>query len=228
MRTTGVVAVLALAMLGACASSRGFNRGALREGLGPQVIDDAKIEEAFRLRPQLPRPFKLAVFIKEPAAREGKPRWRWSEEDKARILALGEEWKRGGEVEDVSFISADLVAGEDLKSIRYAAALQGADAVLVASGVEDVDAYHNNWAWTYLAVVTALLVPGNQADALFLARASLWDVRNGLLYLSAEGESVKKQTAPAAWIDERRLIEEARAESVTMLGAELANPFKKL
>lgn len=121
-----------------------------------------------------------------------------------------------------------MASGNEIKSIRYAAAQHGADAVLIVSGINDVDSYTNRWAWTYIGLVTALFVPANEVDVLFLSRASMWDVRNQFLYMTAESESIKKQTAPVAWTDEKPLIEQAKADSFSKLREEISKMIKGL
>ncbi len=119
-------------------------------------------------------------------------------------------------------INPSVVSGTDLKSLRLAAAQHGADALLVVTGATEVDSYHNSWAWTYVALATMLFVPANELNVLFMARAALWDVRNQYLYMTAEAESTKSQTRPAASVDERSALAEAKEESLESLNAEIA------
>jgi hypothetical protein len=114
------------------------------------------------------------------------------------------------------------LSGTDLKSLRLAAAQHGADALLVVSGIKDTDSFTNNWGWTYIALVTALFVPASETDVLFMSRAAMWDVRNQYLYMTAEAESLQKQTKPAAFTDERGLTETAKNESVNKLREEIS------
>ena len=221
---------LALAASG-CMAKKGFHRESLRTELNDKIeVTDAEIAKALTLKPQLPLPFTVGVYFKEPEAayRYGAPAWHWTDEDKEKILRTAEKLKEGGQVSKVFVISPSVVSGQDLKSIRLAAAQHGADALLVVSGAQDLDSYHNSWSWTYIAVVTALFVPANQVDALFLSRAALWDVRNQFLYMTAEAESTKSQTRPAASIDERKALSEAKQESLDKLSAEIARMAEEI
>ena len=56
-----VMALLVLVLTG-CAASKGFDRGALRESFG-SVTTDRDIQEVLALKPQLPAPFKLGVYL---------------------------------------------------------------------------------------------------------------------------------------------------------------------
>jgi hypothetical protein len=76
-------------------------------------------------------------------------------------------------------------------------------------------------------VLPLLFVPASQAEALFLARAAMWDVRNEFLYLTAEAESVKKQMRPAAFIDERELVDAAKEEPVNLLAREISHRLRE-
>lgn len=208
-----------------CTMSKGFHRDSLRSELNDKIeVTDAEIQKALSLRPQLPLPFTVGVFFKEPdnQNRWTNPPWHWTDEDKEKVLATAQKLKEGGQVSKVFVISPSVVSGTDLKNLRLAAAQHGADALLVVSGAQDTDSYHNSWSWTYLALATMLFVPANQVDVLFMARAALWDVRNQFLYMTAEAESTKSQTRPAASIDEREALADAKKESVDKLAGEIA------
>lgn len=223
--------ILMLAFLSSCATSRGFNRGALREELGDKtVVTDQEIQKTLMLRPQLPRPFKVGVFFKDPGTSEhlDGSKWNWSDEDKQKILSLANQLKASNEVSEVIPISPATITGTDLKSMRLAAAQYGADAVLVVSGVKDKDQFTNGWGWTYIALVTALFVPASEVDILFLSRAAMWDVRNQYLYMTAEAEGLQQQTRPAAFTDERELTERAKADSMNKLRDEIAKMMQGL
>ena len=225
-RFAGVFALIVfVTSLVGCATSRGFNRGALREDMSTQtVVSDEEIKKTLELRPQLPKPFKVGVFFKDPetAGRYGSKKWHWSDADKQKVIQSVEQLKSKGQISQAFVISPATVTGFDLKSLRLAAAQHGADALLVVGGVSDTDSYTNNWGWTYVALVTALFVPATETDVLFMSRAALWDVRNQFLYMTAEAESMKKQARPAAFTDERGQIERAKAESLEKLKAEIA------
>lgn len=224
----GLVTVLT----SACASSRGFNRGALRESMeGKPVVTDTEIAKTLALKAQLPRPFRLAVLFAEPATayRGSSAKWRWTEEEKANFLKLADSLKTSGEVSDVAVLNGDVLLGAaSLRETRLAAARQGADALLVVTGVKDVDSYANDWAWTYLALAPMLFVPGTQTDVLVLARASLWDVRNEFLYMSAEGEAVEKSTKPLMLANDQALTEKAKTQAVAKLSDEIQTQIKGL
>lgn len=216
-------AVLLILLLTACASSRGFDRGTLREQLsGQQQVTEDEIKKVLELKPQLPAPFRLAVYFTPPAAdwRYGQS-WYWTGEDKETLLEFGTALKNKGVISDLVPLGGYLVEGGDNKAIRLAAARAGADAVLVVNGSSDVDRYNNELGLTYLLLVTPFFVAGSEADALFLANATLWDVRNQYLYLAVEGEGTAKEVKPAYYINEKRLVNEARTAALANLKGEL-------
>jgi hypothetical protein len=227
--------VLLLAFASGCATGSGFNRGELRQELsGKTEVTDQEIQKTLTLKPQLPRPFKVGVYFRDPnvvhpnKTQLGTTQWNWSSDDKMKILSLFDPFKSSKQVSDVIQITPVTVAGTDLKSLRLAAAQHGIDALLVVSGVKDSDNYVNHWGWTYIALVPALFVPANEVNVLFMSWAAMWDVRNQYLYLTAEAESLKQQTRPAAFTNERGLTEEAKTDSVEKLREEVVKMMQQL
>lgn len=54
--------------------SFGFNRGKLKEqaGISKSVYDDKEIKEVYNKKPNLPKPFKLALYFKNPIGSKNK------------------------------------------------------------------------------------------------------------------------------------------------------------
>ena len=211
-------------------ASKGFNRGALQEQIGVKtpVVADKDIKEILNKKPNLPRPFKLAVYFKKQEQSEyKKSNWRWSEKDKDLILEAANELKSDNLISDVFPILGSIVDGNDLKSVRVAAAKHGADAVLVIDGAGEIDKYINNWGWSYILLVTTAFVPGSEADTLFLSNAAMWDVRNEYLYLTAEAEGRSSDTHIALFgeKDEAR-FEKAKLSSLSNLKNEILKMVK--
>ncbi len=219
-----ILAVLTTFVFAGCAS--GFNRGELQKQIGVinPKFDDAEIKEAYNKKAALPKPFKLGIYFKAPQNEQ----WRWSEQDKAYVTEeLVKELKADGLITDVFPITASVVTDDDLKSLRLAAAKHQADALLIVGGGAQVDRYINNWGWTYALIAPAFFVPGSKADTLFMANASLWDVRNEFLYLTAEAESTKSRTYVAAFgKQDKELITDAKSEAMSGLKSELKKMIK--
>jgi len=220
-----VVAALLVLMLTACASSRGFDRGALRGQIPEQKqVAEEDIQKVLGLKPQLPSPFTLAIyFVSPPPGSCYGNSWIWLSEDKDTLQSLEAELKGKGILSEVFVISNQIVEESDNLSIRLAAARAGADAVLIVNGVSDIDRYNNPLGYTYFLLITPFFIPGTEADGLFMANATMWDVRNQYLYLSAEAEGTAKEIKPAVFIDEKRIIKSAKSAALATLKAEISS-----
>ncbi len=208
----------------ACASSAGFDRGALHSEVTEQVVvTEADIQRALDAKPQLPSPFRLAIeFVPAREPQYGEALWGWRQADKQVVVDAMAALKSRGIVSDAFVIDPGTVEGANNRAIRLAAAHAGADAVLVVRGAGRTDRYNNALGITYVALVTALFIPGTTTDALFVTNASLWDVRNQYLYLSSEAEGTASQTRPGAWVNERSVVSEAQADALAALAKDVA------
>jgi hypothetical protein len=227
-----IIFLLPIAMVVTGCASKGFNRGALEEQIGVQkpVVNEKEIKDILSKKPNLPKPFKLAVYFKRPGQKgQSKPKWRWTDQDKDLILQISKELKLENTISEVFPILGNLVVDEDLKSIRIAAAKHNADAVIIVDGAGDMDKYINNWGWSYILLVTTAFVPGSESDTLFLTSASMWDVRNEYLYLSAEAEGKSSETHIALFgSKDEELIEKAKTASLQNLKNNIINMVKGL
>ena len=218
MKTPNITLLLVSLAAASCTSPRGFDRGALSQAVAPEsIVTEEEIQRVAELRPQLPRPFKLGVYFRQAESHHWSSTWTWLPEDKELFLRVGESLKRQGVVADTIFISPATSSDEELKSIRLAGARHGVEAVLVVSGVSDVDRYNNNLGPSYALLVTALFVPGTVVDSMFVSHGALWDVRNGYLYASVEADGKSSATRPAAFAEEREVVLEAKAQSLSQL-----------
>ncbi len=224
-----IVSSVAIIFVVGCASPRGFDRGELQTAVSPQaIVTEEEIQRVLELEPQLPRPFKLGVYLTSPKSRHWSSNWNWLPRDKEAILAIGQALSSQGLVSETVFVSPATAQDEELKSIRLAAARHGLDAVLVVSGVSDIGRYNNALGPTYALIVTPLFVPGTVVDGLFLTHAGLWDVRNGYLYVSVEADGGSSVTAPAAFLDESNVVEEAREKSLAALSSSVKSHIQNL
>jgi hypothetical protein len=225
-----ILTVILLLALAACASSRGFDRGSLRSQIADQkVITEEDIQKTLSLQPQLPSPFKLAIYFAQPKTnRYYGSLWNWRSEDKDTIIATSDALKSKGTINEAIVINEDIVEGNDNRAIRMAAARAGADAVLIVRGTSDIDRYNNTLGYSYALIVTPLFIPGTVADGLFMVTASMWDVRNQYLYLSSEAEGSARQTRPAVFIEEGQLIKAAKSDALTALSKEISVRLTKL
>lgn len=225
-----VVSFTLFALLQIGCASKGFNRGELKEQVGvvkPQY-DDQEIKETFAKKANLPKPFKIGVYFKSPGRARGMDGdWRWTEQDKAQLEEIGKDLKSTGLVSEVFPIVGSVVTDESIKSLRLAAAKHHADALLIIGGAGQIDRYLNDWAWTYALLVPTLFVRGSVVDTLFITNATLWDVRNEYLYLTAEAEAITQNIyAAALGASDKVLLDQAKAESLKNLKGELMKMMK--
>jgi hypothetical protein len=225
-----LLVLLLVLMETACASRHGFDRENLRGKIFNQKqITEEDIQSGLEFKPKLPSPFKLAIyFTSSSTSRRYGSTWSWLDEDKDMFLAIGAELKSKGIVSDAFVFSDHIAEAGDTKAIRSAAARAGADAVMIVNGVGDIDRYNNALGYTYVLLITPLFIPGTQADGLFLANASLWDVRYQYLYLSVEGEGTAKEIKPVLFIDEKKIIKSAKSAALAALKTELSSRLAKI
>ncbi|HEX9658179.1 MAG TPA: hypothetical protein VGB89_14840 [Bacteroidota bacterium] len=228
-----ILAILVAVFLSGCTSSRGFDRGELNKSLqgSVQQVTEDEIKQAYELKPQLPSPYKLAVYFDEPKRNENYYYYRdqhplWRGEDKDSILLIGKELLEKGVISDMYVISST-EAASDLKSIRLSAARHGADAVLIINTVTDIDRYNNPWGVSYVLLVPMAFLPGSEMDALVMTKATMWDVKNQYLYLTAEAEGTDHQTRPLMFIRETQATSNAKKIALNALREELTTRLKK-
>lgn len=225
---TSLMTMLLFLQLGC--SSRGFERQGLRDQLGvtKPTYDDNNIKQAFEKKANLPKPFKLAIYFKNSRTRFfGSGDWRWTDEDYKIVEAAGRDLQSEHLVSDVVPILNSVVTNEDLMSLRMAAAQHQADAILLVDGAADLDRYTNPLGWTYILLLPALFVPGSEVDVLFMSSASMWDVRNGFLYLTTESEAVTHHTYIAAFGKrDRDLFNEAKRDALSKLKEQVKRMIK--
>jgi hypothetical protein len=219
--------------LTACSYSNGFHRDRAREeAAGPPEITDASIQSALAKRPQLPKPFRLGIYFREPirglaGGYLAPEKTRFSGEEKAAVL----DWARhlpAAEVRDVIAITEGAEQGADLRSIRLAAARHGADAVLVVGGASEESESANSLSLLNLLVAPAFFVHGSEVETLFVAHAALWDVRNEYLYLNGEAEAEAKRGRPLLFKETEQQAAGTRREALEKLRGELAAQFGAL
>lgn len=217
-----MLSFVALYSLSGC-QSKGFNRGELQNLAGTKkpVFDDNEIKEAYKKKPNLPKPFKMAVYFASPTGMQSS-KWRWTDSDKAKIAELTKELNDQKVVSDVFPLLDSTVSGTDLRSLRLAAAKHQADALLLIGGAGSTDRYMTNWGLTYILLAPVFFVPGSKVDTLFIANATLWDVKNEYLYLTAEAEAMTDQTYIGAFSPrDQDLFLEAKTQAIDKLKNEL-------
>lgn len=219
--------------LTACASPRGFDRGALRGQVSEKVqISEEDIKKALELKPQLPNPFRLAVYFSPGRYGWYSSRWDWRKEDKDQLAAFAEALKKNGVVSEAVFLTDDMIEATKYdvtnRDIRLGAARAGADAVLILRGTSDIDKYNNILGVTYVLLLPMFFSQGTVVDAYFIANATMWDVRNQYLYMSVEADGTASQTRPTFFVEEKDVVMLAKAQAMKDVVKELTERMQKL
>ena len=218
---------LVLFLFLASCSSGNLNRTNLEQQIGIKspVITDQEIAKALTLKPNLPKPFTLAVYFQNPK----NPKWLWTNDEVKSVITKLNEYRDPKQVKEIKFISPATVQGRDLKSIRLAAARHQSDAVLVFTGAGGVQTTPNTLGKiTYPLLLTFLFMPGLESKGLFLSHATLWDVKNEFLYYSSVTEGQYQEKFITVYSDGNpRFIEQSRKEATDKLLGKLKSYFSK-
>lgn len=179
-------------------------------------LSDNQIAAVRDKRPELPKPFNMAVYFKQP---DKKADWRWTREDKDGVLrTVGSKKSVKYAFELINTSGKD----EELESLRMMSAQQGADALLVIQGVGEVETDANGLALSYIALVPMLFANGNDVESAFVTQAVLWDVRNAYVHLGTQSEGDWLMKRPLAFRQKDRALEKAKEESLQQLQKRLS------
>lgn len=225
-----IINLLLVIIISGCATPHGINRGEIGKKLKTDVvITDKDIQQTLDLKPQLETPFKVGIYLLPPNNKYCWSNcWSWDSKYKEQLIKFGEELKQKNIISEYSFINTPFVSASDLKSIRMSGAQHGVDAVLVINGAAEIDRYNNTLGPTYFFLVTAFFVPGTVIDSLFVSQASLWDVRNGFMYLSTIEEAEHRKTGPGFYMKDNDVLEEAQKNSIDNLIKSIREHVAKL
>jgi hypothetical protein len=217
-----------LSMLGlGCSAS--FDRASLREEVAGESmqVKGGDIEAILKTRPQLPSPFRLAIYFSPLDSQ-----LEWNKDERAAIRQAARELEEKGIVSDIFFVPEHLVGydrhrrdrrslDEQRRCVRLAAARHRSDAVLIVRAAADVDSYVNPLSALYLTIVGLWIAPGTHTEALVLVDGTLWDVRNEFLYMSVSTEGEGGTVRPEMYARERDAITVARKKAVKSLADEI-------
>ncbi|MCB1189862.1 MAG: hypothetical protein H7A23_18520 [Leptospiraceae bacterium] len=245
MKKLFFIFILAIAYLLYSCASIGFDRGQIKEDSQIKVqIDDAEIEKNLSQKPQVKFPIRIGVYLMEG---NNSKHWRFDSTDKQSLLSIEEGLIKKGVVSQIFYISesigyvgtskdyATTKKGEytknqplDLKKIRRLASKYGADCVLLVKGGNYMEEDSNVFSILYATIIGLWIVPGSIRNSLFVVNASMWDVRNEFLYLTAEAEAEEKITRPYGFLNEKDLIKRTKDKAFESLKIELEKRISNL
>jgi hypothetical protein len=219
--------LLMLFSVSSCTASRGFDRQALTNLLhaDPDVVTERDIAAVFDLQPNLPSPFRLALYFTTDQAplQASAQKANWLSPDKESLLSNLRPLTEEGLVKAAFVLADSTVQGTLNRDIRLAAARYNADVLLIVNGVAAVDRYNNRYAAWYATILGAYLAPGTHSDALFMIEGTVWDVRTGYLYGTQTAEGTAQSVGPAASLEDRAVVARAKEAAVESFGKHTAD-----
>jgi hypothetical protein len=227
-----MAALMCALLLSGCASSRGFDREDMRALLrqnGASVIDQTAPSPAAD-RPVSPGPFRFALYFvqREFPAHHTTRQMDWMSADKDLLATMLAPLQAERILTETFLLVDSTIRGNDARRIGQAGARYGADLVVTFDGVAAVDRYNNYKAsLLYWTILGAYVADGTQSDALSVIRASILDVKTGLLLASDEAEGHAETVGPAAFVDDQATIEQAKKQALEHLGRRIAEQLKR-
>ncbi|WP_447600683.1 hypothetical protein [Nitrospira sp. Nam80] len=219
--------LLMLFSVSSCTASRGFDRQALTNLLhaDPDVVTERDIAAVLDLQPNLPSPFRLALYLTTDQApfQASAQKANWLSPDKESLLSNLRPLTEEGIVKAAFVLADSTVQGTLNRDIRLAAARYNADVLLIVNGVAAVDRYNNRYAAWYATILGAYLAPGTHSDALFMIEGTVWDVRTGYLYGTQTAEGTAQSVGPAASLEDREVVARAKEAAVESFGKHTAD-----
>jgi hypothetical protein len=210
-----------------CATSRGFDREAMQAMLRtePDVVTDRDIARVLDMQPELPSPFRLALYFTTHRApfHFSIQRPNWFAADKELVLDSLKPLKEENVITTAFVLADSTVQGTLNRDIRLAAARYNADVVLIVNGAAAVDRYNNRSAAWYATILGAYLVAGTQSDALFMIEGTVWDVRTGYLYGTQTAEGTAQSVGPAVSLQDKEVVARAKEEALQSFGKHTAD-----
>lgn len=168
-------------------------------------------------RDPLPQSFTMAVYF-VPPKKKHQQNWKWSREDKVAFIETLSQTKRTSRV----FEMINTIGKEgDLTSLRFMAAQQGAEALLLVQGAAMTETPLNAKALTYLIILPMLFVEGNNVKSTFVTQAVLWNVQKPYVHLGLETEGDWVMERPLIFRQKDRAIEKSKDKSIQELGHKL-------
>ena len=170
-------------------------------------------------RNQLDRPIRMAVyFTKALRNRDIAKNFNWTYDEKDQFIKALD---KSPIISRVFELIRPRGTDEDIRTLRLLAAQQGADTLLMIQGAFDIETHLNASAISYLFVLPAFFVKGNEVKGTFISQALLWDVKSPIVHLGVQSEGKEEERRPIAFRNPEAIIEEARGESLEILSKKL-------
>lgn len=222
--------MFATLVLFGCAGSQGLHTDRLQTLLqeedarfiGPAPPTTVAVPDA--KRPTAPT---LGLYLKPTGFLHHE--FEWTDRDRETVLLWAHNLpiKAGGT--GANLVPHSSLKGHILSELRASAARRNLDWLLVFDGAAAVDRYNNYKApLLYWTILGAYLADGTHSDALCLLTARLWDVKTGALLLEDRVEGQLRTVGPAAYINDRNVIERTQDQALDRLLQRLSDRFASL
>jgi hypothetical protein len=222
--------LLILMVLAGCASSQGFDRAAMQETFQQSPTLERDSMSIAGQTSTLSVPFRLGVFFVqyEFQTKQSIQKVEWLSADKEALLHWLAPLRDERILADAFVLVDPTVKGTNIREIQAAGARYGADMVLIVRGAAAVDRYNNGYASLYPTGIGAYLAPGTESDALVMIDGSLWDVRSEWRSPSQTVEGVSKSVGPAALVEDRAIVAEAKEAAIEEFGKRIVDQLRLL
>ncbi len=200
MQQVFFLSVLIITVAVGCTHSK-FERPDFEKNIGmvKPRYEERDIQKNFEKKVNLPKPFSIAVYFREPSPRNEDRSWRWNLKEKEAFVKKLRESTDQELVSHVFLMSEPGEDNRDLYELRLAASKYGADSVLVVQAATETRREMTQWASSYILLAPLAFINGNRATTYFGMSASLWDVRSEMLYLTLNSEGEERDAYPALW-----------------------------
>lgn len=163
-------------------------------------------------RAKLQMPYSMAVFFLP--ATEKDQDWKWQRSEKDQFMASLDDEKNTSRVFELINTSGTV---SELSDLRYMAAQQGADTLMLVRGLSNTKTPANGKAASYVLLLPMLAVKGNNVESTFTAQAVLWDVKKPYVHFGAEAEGDWQMQRPLLFRQTERAERKSREEAMMML-----------
>jgi hypothetical protein len=174
-------------------------------------------------RSKLSHPYSMAVYFLP--ATEKDQNWKWERSEKDKFLSGLEKEKGTSRVFELINTSGPVT---ELSDLRYMAAQQGADTLLLVRGLAHSESKLNGKAASYILLVPMAVVNGNTVDSNFTAQAVLWDVKRPYVHLGAEAEGDWEMQRPLFNRQSERGVRKSREEALSKLQQKIHHQVQKI
>ncbi len=217
-------------LLTGCASSQGFDRTAMIEGLHLDATQGQNDHPLVNRGPNLSLPFRLGVFFADHdfPTRQSVRKVEWLSTDRDLVLRQLAPLHNEQILESTFVLLDATLRRENIHEIRQAGGRYGADVVLIVDGTAAVDRYNNRYAWLYPTLLGVYLAPGTESNALVMAAGSLWAVRSEWHAPIQAVERVSKSVGPAVFVDDTLVMRQAKEAAIDALSERVAEQLRLL